>query len=184
MFRINSQLLSLFIISLVTITATSQCWALRSDRNQPIDIRADRVEINEQKEVSQYIGNVHLKQGTLDIKADNITVYLNNGKLTKIIITGNPAIFKQQPEDNKDVVTSSARQMEYYANKEHLVLKDNAQVIQGANRFQGDFIEYDTLNSIVKASKEEGSKSRVHAIIQPGKEDSDQKDQPKAPSTE
>lgn len=187
MFRIKSQHLSLFLITLFIITGTSQSWALRSDREQPIDIRADRVEINEKEEVSQYIGNVNLKQGTLNIKADKITVYLDNGKLTRIVIKGNPATFKQKPEDNKDVVTSKARHMEYFASKEHLVLKDNAQVIQGANRFQGDFIEYDTLNSTVKAKKGEGSDSRVHAIIQPAKSDPEkqdpaEQDQPRAPS--
>lgn len=184
MFRIKSQLQSLSLVTLFMLTGNNPCWALRSDRDQPIDIRADRVEINEKEEVSKYIGNVSLQQGSLNILAEQVTVYLQNGRLSRIIIKGNPATFKQQPEDHKDVVTSRAQHMEYFANKEHLVLRDNAQVIQGANRFQGDFIEYDTLNSTVKANKSEGSESRVHAIIQPGKSDSDKQEQPKAPSTE
>ena len=125
-------------MSLISFMEINPSWALRSDRDQPIDIRADRVEISEKEEISQYIGNVNLKQGTLNIQADKITVYLNNGKLNRIVIQGDPATFQQQPEDNKDVVTSKALHMEYFANKQHLVLKDNAQVIQGANRFQGD----------------------------------------------
>jgi len=187
MFHNKSPLLSLLITTLLAITGTSQCWALLSDRDQPIDIKADQVEINEKKEVSEYVGNVHLKQGSLDIKADKITVYLSNGRLTKIAISGNPATFKQQPEDNQDIVESSAQYMEYFAGKEHLVLKNNAKVVQGANHFSGDFIEYDTLNSTVKANKDEGSDSRVHAIIQPksdnANDDATQKDQT-APSTE
>jgi len=175
-------------IALLTVTGTSQCWALRSDREQPIDIKADRVEINEKNEVSEYIGNVHLKQGSLDIKADKITVYLNKGRLTKIAITGNPATFKQQPEDNQDLVESSAQYMEYFASKEHLVLKNSAKVVQGGNHFSGDFIEYDTLNSTVKANKDEDSDSRVHAIIQPGsdnaKDDPNNKEQQTTPPVE
>lgn len=186
-FILNSGLAAL-AIGLLAVTSASQCWALRSDREQPIDIKADRVEINEIKEVSEYIGNVHLKQGSLDIKADKITVYLNKGRLTRIAITGNPATFKQQPEDNQDIVESSAQRMEYFATKEHLVLKDNARVVQGRNHFSGDFIEYDTLNSTVKANKDEDSDSRVHAIIQPGsdnaKDDSNNKDQQTPPPVE
>jgi len=163
----KSTYLTTLALAVFCLMATTPSWALRSDREQPIDIRADRVEIDEKEQISEYIGNVHLKQGSMDIQADKITVYLKKGQLTKIVITGNPATFKQKPEDNKDVVKSSAKHMEYYAGKEHLVLKTNAVVVQGKNHFSGDFIEYDTLNSTVKAKKEEGSDSRVHAIIQP-----------------
>jgi lipopolysaccharide export system protein LptA len=180
--------LTFIAITLSCLSLTGQTWALRSDREKPIDIRADRVEISERDEISQYIGNVHLKQGSMNIKADKITVYLVKGKLHKIVIVGNPATFKQQPDDRKDIVHSSANTMEYIASKEHLVLKTNAQVIQGDNRFRGDFIEYDTLNSVVKAKKGEGSDSRVHAIIHPGNKDQadpeSTKEQPKTVTPE
>jgi len=155
------------LIILVLLSYSEDSWALRRDRDQPINIKADRVEINEKTEISHYQGRVHLQQGTLNILADTVIVHLKAGKLTKIIIDGKPATFEQQPEDNKDIVKSKAQHMEYYAAKQRLILKNNAQVIQGANNFSGDFIEYDTLNSTVKANKNEDSDSRVHAIIQP-----------------
>ncbi|MGD8784946.1 MAG: lipopolysaccharide transport periplasmic protein LptA [Thioalkalispiraceae bacterium] len=179
MFHANSNhYLSVWLIAFLTWGTANSAWALRSDREQPIDIRADRVEIKEKEQISYYTGNVHLRQGSLDIKADKITVFFKQGKLDKIVIVGDPATFKQKPEDNKAVVKSSAQHMEYYAGKEYLVLKTNARVVQGDNRFSGDFIEYDTLNSTVKASKEEGSESRVHAIIQPGKNSTDKTEKP------
>lgn len=145
-----------------------QAWALRSDRKQPIDIKADRVVVDQRAHTSHYIGNVHLVQGSLKIVADDVMVYMLNGKLNKIIITGNPARFQQKPGNGKDLVTSQAQNMEYLANQERLLLRHNAQVNQGPNHFRGEFIEYDTLTSTVKANKGADSKSRVHAIIQPG----------------
>ena len=142
-------------------------WALRSDRNQPIDIKADRVEVNQREQVSHYIGNVRLEQGSLKIDADDLLVYLVKGSLNKIVITGKPARFEQQPENQQDMVKSQAEHMEYYASEEKLLLKQNAEVNQGGNHFRGDFIEYDTLTSTVKASKDANSQTRVHAIIQP-----------------
>jgi lipopolysaccharide export system protein LptA len=172
------------IIALFAFTAASPSLALRSDRDQPIDIQADRVEIKEKEEISEYIGNVHLQQGSLDIRADKVTVFLKDGRLIKILIIGNPATFKQKPEDNKDIVRSSAMHMEYFASKEHLLLKTNASVVQGDNHFSGDYIEYDTLHSTVKAKKDKDSESRVHAIIKPGKSNSDQPaTEGQAPST-
>lgn len=181
MFLIKSTRFSLLTVLLFVITGINSSWALLSDREQPIDIKADRVEINEKEEVSQYLGNVHLKQGTLDIKADKITVYLSKGKLIRITISGNPATFNQQPEDKQDIVKSRAHHMEYFVSKERLVLKTNAQVVQGGNRFSGDFIEYDTLNSTVKANKDEDSDSRVHAIIQPVTDNSNDQEQQTTP---
>jgi len=166
MSQINSAIKRLVVV-LLPLLASSTVWALQSDREQPIDIKADRVEINEKTEISHYQGNVYLKQGTLIIQADNVLVYLKNGSLFKIMIDGKPATFEQKPDDNKDVVQSSARHMEYFATRQLLILKKDAHITQGANNFSGDFIEYDTLNSTVKANKDEDSDSRVHAIIHP-----------------
>ena len=187
MFRVKNYLTEL-LIALFALTVSAPGYALRSDRDQPIDIQADRVEIKEKEETSEYIGNVRLTQGSLDIRADKVTVFLKSGRLIKILIIGNPAVFKQKPENNKDIVKSSAMHMEYFANREHLILKTNASVVQGDNHFSGDFIEYDTLNSTVKANKDEDSGSRVHAIIKPGKSSDEKPEnqpaQPSPPQTE
>ena len=166
-----------FFAGVLLLGMLSQAWALRSDRNQPIDIKADRVEIDQREQISHYIGNVRLEQGSLKIDADDVVVYMDKGKLNKIVITGNPARFEQQPENQQDIVKSQAEHMEYYAGDERLLLKHNAEVNQGANHFRGDFIEYDTLTSTVKANKGENTQSRVHAIIQPAP----QKDEAKQP---
>jgi len=164
---LNSYRVMLALIMLALIGYSTPSWALLSDRNQPINIIADQVEVNEKTEISRYTGRVHLKQGTLNISADKVTVYLRDGTLTKIIIDGRPATFEQQPEDNQELVKSCAKHMEYFAAKELLILENDAHVIQGANNFSGDFIEYDTLNSIVKANVDKNSNSRVSVVIVP-----------------
>lgn len=163
------------LILLLLLGLAAQSWALRSDRQQAIEIRADRVEIDERKEVSHYYGNVKMEQGSLKIRADEVVVYLQDGALNKIVIYGNPAHFEQQPDDKKTVVESRAEHMEYFARNQLLVLRRNAQVKQGANLFSGDLIEYDTLKSTVRATKDEGSDTRVHAIIQPASDKEDEK---------
>jgi len=155
------------IAGMLLVSVFSQAWALRSDRNKPIDIKADRVEVDQRQQVSHYIGNVRMEQGSMKINADEVVVYMEKGILHKIVITGTPARFVQQPDNQQEVVTSRADNMEYYASEQRLYLKHNAEVYQGGNHFKGDFIEYDTLTSTVKANKAEDSQSRVHAIIQP-----------------
>ena len=113
-----------------------------------------------------------MQQGSLKIIADEVTVYLKSGVLHQITILGNPAHFEQVPDNKKDLVKSRARHMEYFATEQRLVLKQDAEVLQGPNQFRGDHIEYDTLTSTVRANKGEDSDSRVHAIIQPSEESS------------
>ena len=167
------------LLSLILALSLNQHgWALRSDRDKAIDIRADRVVVSEKEQSSRYSGNVYIEQGTLKINADEVIVYLKLGELDRIVIMGNPAHFEQQPDNSQNIVKSVAEQMEYYAKKETLVLRNNAEVIQGANRFKGDFIEYDTYNSVVKANKADDSQSRVHAIIQPKQDKQEDSQQP------
>lgn len=158
---------------LLTAGLAANSWALRSDRQQPIDIKADRVEIDERTQVSHYYGNVRMEQGSLKIRAEEVVVYLQDGSLYKIVIFGKPARFEQQPDDKKTVVESRAEHMEYFASKQLLVLRRNAEVTQGPNLFRGELIEYDTLKSTVRATKGEGSDTRVHAIIKPASDKED-----------
>ena len=157
-----------YILGFVLLQAASVVHALESDRDQPIRIDADSVEINERTETSYYTGNVRLVQGSLKISADEVIVYLKQGDLQEIVIKGSPAQLEQIPDNRTEVVKSRARHMQYFANRQTLFLKQDAQVMQGGNLFRGDNIEYDTLTSTVRAKKDAGSKSRVHTIIQPG----------------
>jgi lipopolysaccharide export system protein LptA len=141
--------------------------ALTSDQNQPIRVTSDRMTVDERKGISHYEGDVFLKQGSLEIRADTLTVHLRNGKITKVIVTGTPARLQQQPDD-RDTIHSSARRMEYDTRSGQLLLIEDALVKQGANRFSGARIEYNTRSSVVAAERTpEDKDGRVHAIIAP-----------------
>ncbi len=150
--------------------------ALTSDRQQPIRITADRMIVDERKGVSRYQGHVFLKQGSLEIRGDQLTVHFRQGKIIQIVATGSPARLRQKP-DKLEMIRSSARRMEYDTRNGRLLLIDNAHVTQGANRFSGARIEYDTLNSIVAARRAgENENGRVHAIIEPANKQEDSKE--------
>lgn len=159
---------------ILAMIANAPVHALQSDRDQPIHIEADRVNIDERREVSHYIGNVKMTQGTMVIEADEVFVHLREGALEKVIIIGDPARFQQQTERSREPVKSRAKRIEYFADKQKLYLKEDAVVIQDGNRFTGDYIEYDTRASVVKADKKTDSDARVRAVIQPKPESQDQ----------
>lgn len=155
--------LVIFLLLLLPLQAV----ALESDREQPIDIIADRVTIDEKTGISEYQGNVHLSQGSIQVKADYVRVHQLNGRLQKITIRGQQASFQQQPDNSQTLVHSLANHMEYNAAKEQLDLNGDAKVWQGDNRLSGEHIEYNTRTSTVTANKGASGENRVHAVIIP-----------------
>ena len=144
-------------------------YALKADREQPIEINADSMVAEEPKGFSHYKGNVQIRQGSLKVDADEVIIYFIDGVLDKLIIRGQPAHLQQLPENNQDPVFSKANLMEYYASSDQLFLMENAEVKQGVNLFSGEHIEYDTRNSTVSAKSMGKQTGRVQAIIVPKK---------------
>lgn len=118
---------------------------------EPIDIKAQYLLIDEGKGISKYTGNVLFTKGTLVIKADVITLYSDGEKLTKAVIVGSPADVEHQPE-NEEKVHSQASNMQYIVATEQLTLTGRAFVNQGDRHFSGEMIKYNTQQRIVTAS--------------------------------
>jgi len=159
-------LLPLWLLAIIPV---SQVSALSSDREQPIHIDADRMVAEEARGYSHYLGNVHITQGSLKIDADEVYIYLVDGALNKLIIIGTPAKLQQIPDNSTEVVYSRAKRIEYFTSTDRLLLMEDAEVWQGASRFAGEHIEYDTRNSRVSASSEGKESGRIRAVIVPKK---------------
>jgi len=146
-------------------------FGLSTDRDQPINIEADKVYIDEKKGVSTYRGNVSLTQGSIHLTADNAAVYnKQDHSLEKVLIVGSPARFRQRPDNGEEDVRAESRRMEYFADKDKLNLIEKAKVWQGGNVFTGNRIVYDTLLHVVTGTKAPSEKSdRVRITIQPKK---------------
>jgi lipopolysaccharide export system protein LptA len=141
-------------------------WALSSDREQPMHIESDQAELDEQKGISIYIGNVRVTQGTLVLTGDHMTVYQNGANLERVIMLGKPATYRQRPDDKDEDMRAEALRMEYFADPERVILLDEAVAWQGENSFRSDRIVYKVAQDRVEAGAPDGGQ-RVHIILQP-----------------
>ena len=141
-------------------------WALSSDRDQPMHIESDRAELDEQKGISIYIGNVRVTQGTLGLTGDHMTVYQDGDHLERAIMLGKPATYRQRPDGKDEDMRAEALRMEYYADPERIVLIDQAVAWQGGNSFRSDRIVYEVAQDRVLGGDPEGGQ-RVRIILQP-----------------
>ena len=146
-------------------------WALSADRNEPINIEADSATLNESSGISTYRGNVHLRQGTLNLHGDEMTVQLRDDRIEKIVLTGKPATYVQRPDDAGEEQHAEAGRIEYYASDDRMVLLDNARIWQsGKDQFSSDRIVFNLADNTVNAGG--GSSSdRVRITLQPRKSD-------------
>jgi len=153
------------LLTLLLLVATSSVVALESDSQQPIELAADSVDIDEGKGLSIYKGDVDLRQGTIRLRSDIVTVYQIGLDPQKVVAEGRPAKFEQRLE--KGLVKGEARRMEYEVNSDNIILIGDAIVIQGKDSVRSDRIVYDRINSVVKAGAAAKGKQRVKISIQP-----------------
>lgn len=159
---------SALTLCLLCAGSSGQAIALSSDRNQPMYIEADRADIDEQRGVSVYRGNVKITQGTLQLTAAELTVHSKDGDIVKAIAVGQPATYRQRPDGKEQDIEAEALRMEYFAAEEKIILIDKAEVRQGGDTFRSDKINYDIAKDVVNAGATAGSPGdRVRITIQP-----------------
>jgi len=142
--------------------------ALSSDKQQPIHIEADSVVIDDAHGTAIYRGNVHYSQGSTHLDAQEVTVYsTDRQKVDKVVADGDPATFRQRPDNRDQDMRGQAGHIEYFAATERVILEKDAHLWQGKNEFAGSRIEYDTANQMVKALNSGDAAGRVQVIIQP-----------------
>ena len=135
--------------------------ALESDYKQPINISSQEQIADLNSNLAKFIGNVIITQGSIEIKADNVTIKRNNkGKLDSVIANGNPVSFKQTLDDGKKISSRSSK-LEYITAKNVIVISGKA-LIQ-----QGEWIEYNLNTRTMKANTSAVQGGRVNSTFIP-----------------
>ena len=153
-------------ILLILTALPTHSWALSSDRQQPMMIEADRVELDDAKGISIYRGSVRVTQGTLILTGETMTVRTKNNEIEKVIMVGKPATYQQRPDNKDEDVHATALRMEYYTNPERIILLKKAQVEQQGDVLRSERIEYDVAKDQVSAGTDQPNE-RVQITIQP-----------------
>jgi lipopolysaccharide export system protein LptA len=160
----NRTVQSILVVLLLAVSGSA--GALSTDRDQPMLIEADRAELDDAKGISTYRGNVKVTQGTLVLTGDVMTVYSNKDDVEKVIMEGNPATYRQRPDDKDEDVRARSLRMEYYTDPEYIILLKEAEVTQAGDVLRSQRIEYDVAKDQVNAGTDEPDE-RVRITIQP-----------------
>ncbi len=157
------------------LCVTQQALALKSDREQPIRIQANNGVVDDAAGKSTYTGNVHIEQGTLNIVADEVQIFMVENEVVKIIaITDDPELetsklahFEQIADDSMELVTADATLITYLVEDAKLHLKGRAQMQQTADKFSGEMLYYDINLGILDLKSNGSPQDRIEIIFTP-----------------
>ncbi|MEN9761656.1 MAG: hypothetical protein RI906_1482 [Pseudomonadota bacterium] len=92
-------LISLGLAALLLVVSMPSL-AEKADRDKPINVESDRMEHDDTRLVSTFIGRVVLVQGTLVIRADRLVLREDAEGFQYGVATGRPATFRQKRDNN------------------------------------------------------------------------------------
>ncbi len=129
---------------------------LSTDRDQPIEIEADFVEIEDELGVAVYRGNVIVTQGTMRFTGDILTVtYVSGQEIKEFLLEGQPAHFKQRPDNEDEDIKGESLHMRYEVQKDLVHLIEKAKVTQRGQIYTGHRAIYDRRRNILTAYRAE-----------------------------
>jgi lipopolysaccharide transport protein LptA len=132
---------SLFLSALLVVPLCA--LAADNERQQPVNLRADRIDIDQKKELSLYHGHVVFSQGTLRLTAALAEVQNRANALETVTAKGKPVTFRHRPEGQKEYVEGTAGRAVYQALAQRLDLYGEGALVTFRHRPEGsvDFIE-------------------------------------------
>lgn len=161
------------LIAAVLVLFAHPVQAERSDRDKPVNLESDTVEVNDVSKVSVYQGNVRLTQGTLLMTADKLVVTQDDDGFSKSTAYGNPAYFKQKRDGVEELTEGWSLRMDYDAKRDKVEMFTQARIKRGQDEVRGNYIAYDGQTESYRviggkeATTEYNPKGRVRAVIQP-----------------
>ena len=124
------------LLTLLVIPSTT-VHALEKDRNKKAQIDADEVDLDFATGKRIYRGNVSIKQGTIRIIADEVELFYQGEQLEKAIAHGNPAVFRQRPENKPQDVIGQGKTIILDELANEVTFKDQATIRQGRDSIYG-----------------------------------------------
>lgn len=159
--------------------------AEKADRGKPINLEADRVTVDDAKQVSTFEGNVVLTQGTLVIRGDRMQVRQDNDGFKHGTAWGKLAYFRQKREGFDEYIEGWAERIEYDGRADKMQMFIRASMKRGEDEVRGNYISYDAATEFfqaigggAKAATPNNPDGRVRAVLQPK---SKEKPSPAAP---
>lgn len=139
--------------------------AAGGDRQQPVNLRADRIDINQKKGTSLYRGHVLLTQGTLRMTAARAEARNRGNKVETVTAEGKPVTFRQRPEGGTEYIQGQANRVHYRVPEQLVDFGGDVNLQRGRDTFRAALAHYDITTRQVTA--EGNAEQRAYVALVP-----------------
>ena len=158
-------------LALGAVTARAE----KADREKPVHLEADRVTVDDIKQLSTFEGNVVLTQGTMVIRGDRMEVREDKEGFKYGTTWGNLAYFRQKRDGVDEYIEGWAERIEYDGRADKVQMFNRASLKRGQDEVHGNYISYDGNTEFfqVKSASQAAAPGdrRVRAVMQPKPKD-------------
>src|SRR5690348_4809626 len=156
------------VLLIAALLACGVAQAKQTDKNQPININASAFAGSQDSGKITFTGSVTMDQGSFHADGAKATGYTDpndTSQWQRVVLTGNPAHFRQT-QDNGTLVHGQAATIDYKVSENTVILTGNATVVQqGRGTFHGEKLVYNTDTGEIEGTAAAGG--RVHITLQP-----------------
>jgi lipopolysaccharide export system protein LptA len=153
-----------FVLALLLLFCPLLC-ALESDRQQQLLINADTTDGTLGDGMAILRGNVEIRQGSLLVRANVAEVEKADGRVRRVILTGEPVLLQQEIE-KEGLVTATAMKVNYQVATGMVTLTGDADVIHPQYHISGEVLTYDMNRQHFQGSGGDGN-GRIRIELAP-----------------
>lgn len=169
------------LLALSLVLACSAVWAERADRDKPMQVEADRLQHDEQKQLSEFVGNVQANKGTMVLRAERLEVQQDaqgHQQARFWAAPGQRVFFRQKREGLNEFIEGEAEQIDYDGRSDVVTLIRRAEVRilrdgKTADQILGQRIAYNNATEVLNVDGKtqdgggSGGRARVRVILTP-----------------
>ena len=169
------------LCALLWIFHAVPAWAEKADRDQPMQIEADRMQHDEAKKLTQFFGNVQAVKGTMVMRSARMDVQQDEQGKQKAWLwanTGERIFFRQKREGLDEYTEGEAETAEYEGNTDVLTLltRSEMRILRGtqlADQIHGHKIVFNSTTEVMTVDGQRKDKAtdsrsqRVRAVLVP-----------------
>ena len=139
--------------------------AVENERQLPVNLRADRIDVDQKKGLSLYRGHVLFSQGTLRLTAARAEVQNRASVIETVTAEGQPVSFRHRPEGQTEFIEGEASRVVYHALTRQVDLYGMVQIQRGRDLFRSAVLHYDIEKQSMIGESANGR--RVYAALVP-----------------
>ena len=164
---------ALLLILSLCMAGLGPLRAEKADRDKPTTIDADRLNHDDQKQITVFTGNVVLTKGTLIMRGDRMELWQDAAGNTFGTMVGKPARFRQKRDGVNEFMEGESARLDYNGKDEVVTLSQNSILrrLEGdvlKDQVAGDALTYNNITEQYQVESSQGQ-PRSRMVLMPGK---------------